>query len=91
VIIDASKCQYCFLHYDQCTCCKYCSLLKGTCDCHLEGENPCTKLHPSDAYKALYKNPNICEDMMGYRTLEDIDNHIMHSFIKEVWPERLKK
>lgn len=84
-----SKCQYCFLDYNDCTCCKYCSLLQGTCDCHLEGEWPCTKLHPSDSYKALYQNPEMC-NYFGYYSLDDIDKYIMSFFLEECWPERLK-
>ena len=87
MIID---CQYCFNKYEFCTCCKYCSFPKDTCECHLEGEYPCTKLHPSDVYRAFCFNPNLCEDF-GYYTLEDIDNHVKKSYISEVWPERLKQ
>ena len=87
--IDSNKCQYCFVDYEQCTCCEYCSCPHGTCACHLEGEHPCTKLHPSDSYKAFFNKHPIC-GVMGYFTIEDIDNHVMKSYVKECWPERLK-
>lgn len=88
-MINLSKCQYCFLDYNNCTCCKYCCFPKGTCDCYLEGEFPCTKLHPSDSYKAFYQNPEMCAIFAKY-TIEDIDQHVMKAYIKDVWPERLK-
>lgn len=89
-MIDASKCQYCFLDYDSCTCCKYCGYPHG-CDCHLEGEFPCTKMHPSDIYKVFHSDSNLCFYWMNFRNIEDIDSHVMEVFNKECWPERLKK
>ena len=78
------------MKYDSCTCCKYCSMPKNTCECHLEGEDPCTKMHPSDAYKTFYTNPNECQ-LFGMFTLADIDNHVKKMYEKDVWPERLKR
>lgn len=83
-------CQYCFVKYDECTCCEYCGFIKGTCQCHLEGEWPCTKLHPSDSYRMLHKNPDRCLMLIGAESLTDIDNYIMQIYTKDVWPERLK-
>ena len=87
---DISKCQYCFLSYEECTCCKYCSGPKGTCECHLEGDYPCTKFHPSEAYKKFYKDPEFCKIFDLY-TLDDIDHHIKKMYRENFWPERLKK
>jgi hypothetical protein len=88
---DPSKCQYCFVHYNECTCCQYCSFPKGTCDCHLEGEWPCTKFHPADTYKYFNKDLETCYAFVGIESLEDCDKYIMKMFTKDVWPERLKK
>ena len=87
--MDEYPCQYCFLPYESCTCCKYCSCPKGTCECHLE-KDPCTMLHPSDVYKVFPKNRTIYYDLMGIKTLEDVDDFVMKTYSKEVWPERLK-
>jgi hypothetical protein len=89
-MLDISKCQYCFLDYEECTCCKYCRFPMGTCECHLEGEYPCTKLHPSDVYKAFFINPRMCF-WFGKETIEDIDKAVMNAYNANVWPERLKK
>ncbi len=86
----SANCQYCFFTYESCTCCKYCSFPKNTCDCHLEGENPCTKLHPSDIYKTFLTKPDLCEGFMGIKTIEDCDKFIMSMYSKDCWPERLK-
>jgi hypothetical protein len=85
---DILKCQYCFLHYDYCTCCKYCSALKNTCDC-CQKDDPCTQMHPHDLYAILYKNPSSA-DIFGKATIEDIDKVVMEMYIKDCWPERLK-
>lgn len=88
---NKSSCQYCFLPYEDCTCCKYCSYPKGTCDCHLEGDDPCTKLHPSDTYKMFFLHPKTCCAWAGIETFEDVDAYVMKMYLKEAWPERLKK
>lgn len=84
------SCQYCFLHYDTCTCCKYCSFPNGTCFCHLEGENPCTKFHPSDVYKMLGSKNCVFTTLIPLTSLHAADEFIMRMFVEEVWPERLK-
>jgi len=84
------NCQYCFLHYDSCTCCQYCSFPKGTCDCDSEGEFPCTKLHPANIYKTFHSNRPLC-NVMNIHTLEDADKFVMKMYTKDTWPERLKK
>jgi hypothetical protein len=89
-MIDISICQYCHVKYEECTCCKYCSFLKGTCECHLEGEWPCTKFHPADMYKSFFNNPEMCS-MFGHLSIEDIDRAVMNTYSKEVWPQRLKE
>lgn len=86
----SSNCQYCFLNYDNCTCCIYCSYPQGNCDCHLEGDHPCIKMHPSDVYNTLFKNAELFLGWMGIRTLEDCDNFIMRMYSEDSWPERLK-
>lgn len=89
-MIDISKCQYCHLRYENCTCCKYCGFIQNTCDCHLEGEYPSTKFHPRDMYKSFLTNPSMCE-MFGKLTIEDIDNTVMTTYSRCVWPERLRR
>ncbi len=88
-LIDLSKCQYCYLKYEECTCCRYCGFLANTCQCHLEGDYPCIKYHPTNMYKSFYTNPTICE-MFGIYTIEDIDRAVMRLCNKDVWPERLR-
>lgn len=83
-------CEYCFLPYENCTCCIYCGFVKGTCECHLEGEYPCTKFHPSDMYKSFHTNKEMSE-ACGFYSLNQIDNAVMSIYIESVWPERLKK
>lgn len=89
ITIDLSKCQYCFLPYDDCTCCKYCGFVKGTCECHREGDYPSTKLHPTDCYKMFYKRKDFCLDF-GFASLEQVDEYVMRMYSKETWPDRLK-
>jgi hypothetical protein len=85
-----SNCQYCFRDYKECSCCKYCGYIKGTCVCHLEGEYPCTKFHPTDIYRQLNDNPDVCAVWMDMHTLEDADKFIMKMYTEDCWPERLK-
>lgn len=89
-MLDLSKCQYCFLDYDSCTCCKYCGQPKE-CECRLEGEFPCTKPHPSDIYKVFNLDPNLCLYWMQFSSVEDLDKHVMKMFTPDSWPERLKE
>lgn len=84
------NCQYCFLPYDDCTCCKFCGFLKGSCHCSDEGHDPCTKFHPSDAYKSFAMHSKFCE-MFGMTDLSQVDKYVMSMYTKDVWPERLKK
>lgn len=93
---DYTKCQYCFFDYDQCTCCKYCSELKGKCDCHTKKDPP-TILHPSDTYKVISPTGGkgifalAGAEIAGIRSGEDADKFVMTTFVKESWPERLKR
>ena len=85
------RCQYCFEKYDACTCCKYCGFIAGTCQCHLEGDFPCTKFHPSDSYKMFHRDAHACREWIGAQTLEDMDAYVMRMYTKDVWPQRLSR
>jgi len=90
---DYSKCQYCFNDYDQCTCCKFCSVPLGKCECPIE--NGVLILHPSNIYKALFSKDKsrVCiafAECIGLFSGEEVDRYIMDMYTKEVWPERLK-
>lgn len=54
----------------------------------IEGEP--TVFDPMDMYICLYKNPEQCSIFHVY-TVEQVDNLVKSTYLKEYWPKHLKE
>ncbi len=49
-----------------------------------------TIMSPYDSYYVFKNNPELCS-LFGKNTLEDIDNYVKKTFLKEYWPKHLRE
>jgi hypothetical protein len=61
------------------------SYIPCCCECH---QKP-SVLDPIDLYIYFLKDPDMCS-CFGVNTLEDIEKHVIKTFIRDSWPKYLR-